>query len=198
MTCRDFDAAILDMGRGAPLAPETERAALAHLERCAVCRRQLERERGLTNSLRRLAAATPGLTEPERMERCLVAKFEALAPKAEITSANAPRWNLWLAAAAAVVLVSGLAIGWRAVQTRPVIEEAVATTDWVAWPGAAVLPAFESGELVRTELPASVLPLLGFTSPDLPREGRVAADVVYGQDGEARAVRLVMTGSTQP
>ena len=199
MSCRDFDTAILDMGRGAPLAPETERATLAHLEHCAVCRRQLERARTLTNSLRALAAATPGLAEPERMERRLVAQIEALASKAETTSANAPRWRPWLAAAAAVVFVSGLAIGWRVLQTPPApIEKAVATTDWVAWPGATVLPAFESGELVRTELPASVLPLLGFTSPSLPREGRVAADVVYGQDGEARAVRLVMTDSNRP
>jgi len=66
----------------------------------------------------------------------------------------------------------------------------------VPWPGAAALPAFESGQLVRTELPASVLPLLGLEAPDTPPDARVAADVIYGQDGLARAVRLV--NATRP
>jgi hypothetical protein len=199
MNCRDFDTAILDMGRGVPLAPETERATLAHLEHCAACRLRLERERTLTSGLRALAGATPGLAEPDRMERRLVERLAALASGAEATPASASRWGRWLAAAAAVVIVSGLAIGWRMLQAPPAPTDETATaTEWVAWPGAAVLPAFESGELVRTELPASVLPLLGFTLAGLPREGRVAADVVYGQDGEARAVRLVMTDLNRP
>ena len=64
--------------------------------------------------------------------------------------------------------------------------------DFVAWPGAAALPAMESGELVRTELPASVLPLLGIAPrhPVTPAT-TVTADVVVGQDGLVRAVRLV-------
>lgn len=199
MSCRDFDTAILDMGRGVPLAPEIEPATRAHLEHCAACRVRLERERTLTNSLRALAGATPGLAGSDRMERRLVERLAALTSGAEATPASASRWGRWLAAAAAVVVVSGLAIGWRVLQAPPApIDEIAMTTEWVAWPGAEALPAFESGELVRTELPASVLPLLGFTSADLPREGRVAADVVYGQDGEARAVRLVMTDSIRP
>lgn len=61
---------------------------------------------------------------------------------------------------------------------------------FVAWPGASALPPFESGQLVRTELPASVVPLLGLgTSGE--RRGRVAAEVIVAQDGLPRAVRLV-------
>jgi hypothetical protein len=61
---------------------------------------------------------------------------------------------------------------------------------FVAWPGAAALPTFENGELVRTELPVSVLPLLGLRSADPGPRETVAVDVLVGQDGFARAVRL--------
>jgi hypothetical protein len=50
-------------------------------------------------------------------------------------------------------------------------------TDFVAWPGAAAWPPFESGELIRVEFPVD--------------GGVVEADVVVGQDGFARAIRLV-------
>jgi len=61
---------------------------------------------------------------------------------------------------------------------------------FVPWPGAAALPAFENGELVRTELPASVLPLLGIAGTSHAAQSTVVVDVVVGQDGYARAVRL--------
>ena len=73
-----------------------------------------------------------------------------------------------------------------------------ADSEFVAWPGAAALPRFESGQLVRTELPASVLPLLGISPADIPASGRVTADVLYGQDGLERAVRLVNVRATNP
>ncbi len=50
-------------------------------------------------------------------------------------------------------------------------------TDFVTWPGATAWPPFESGALVRV-----VLPVDG---------GVVEADVIVGQDGFARAIRLV-------
>jgi hypothetical protein len=59
---------------------------------------------------------------------------------------------------------------------------------FIAWPGAAPLPAFESGELMRVELPASVAVSLGLAPHG--RASRVRADVLVGQDGYVRAVRL--------
>ena len=94
-------------------------------------------------------------------------------------------------------MIVGLARGvaHRAQPAGAADPYAVASQDeayqFVPWPGAASLPAFESGQLVRTELPASVLPLLGISPADAPAGGHVIADVLYGQDGLARAVRLV-------
>jgi hypothetical protein len=63
-------------------------------------------------------------------------------------------------------------------------------TDFVVVPGAAGLPPMESGTLVRLDLPVSVLPSLGVTPP-ATSHATVKADLVIGQDGLTRAVRLV-------
>ena len=83
----------------------------------------------------------------------------------------------------------------RPTGTRPapqVVEEPgdVAAADFVLWPGAAAWPPFESGELVRVTLPLDALPALGF-APPAAADALVQADVLVGQDGFARAIRLV-------
>ena len=70
------------------------------------------------------------------------------------------------------------------------LDETADSTEFVAWPGAAAWPPFESGELVRVEIPTSALLSLGFSEPE-SASGVVQADVLIGQDGFARAVRLV-------
>jgi len=62
--------------------------------------------------------------------------------------------------------------------------------EFVTWPGAADLPTFESGHLMRTDLPASIVLSLGLVPP-ATAAGVVQADVLVGQDGFPRAVRLV-------
>ena len=61
---------------------------------------------------------------------------------------------------------------------------------FVELPWTAGLPAFESGEIVRVEVPVASLPAYGF---DISRGTRrnIEADVLVGQDGLARAMRLV-------
>ena len=62
--------------------------------------------------------------------------------------------------------------------------------EFVMIPGAAALPPMESGSLVRMEVPVTLLPSLGVTPPGNPVR-QVRADVIVGQDGLPRAVRLV-------
>jgi hypothetical protein len=70
------------------------------------------------------------------------------------------------------------------VTTRPPAE-------FVQVPGAGTLPPLESGELLRLSLPVSALPSLGLLPPASAEVDVVSADVLVGQDGFARAVRLV-------
>jgi hypothetical protein len=102
------------------------------------------------------------------------------------------RFPAWAAAAALVVIT--VSLNWLVV-TRPAPAEPRAAdasfdlTGFVAWPGASAWPPLESGSLMRVDLPVSLLPTLGLSAPS--SAGFVAADIVVGQDGFARAVRLV-------
>jgi hypothetical protein len=62
---------------------------------------------------------------------------------------------------------------------------------FVALPSAAGLPAFESGEIVRVEVPVTSLPTYGIDITPDARGPAVEADFLVGQDGQARAIRLV-------
>ena len=62
---------------------------------------------------------------------------------------------------------------------------------FVAVPGAAGLPQFESGTIVRVEVPVSALPEYGVDIFPAATDRPVEADVLVGQDGQARAIRLV-------
>ena len=74
---------------------------------------------------------------------------------------------------------------------RPIVaaQASHGASEFVRWPGASALPAFESGQLVRVDLPVSVVLSLGLV-PTGSQIGVVRADVLVGQDGFARAVRL--------
>lgn len=63
--------------------------------------------------------------------------------------------------------------------------------EFVTLPGAASLPQFESGSIVRVDLPLSSLAAYGVDISTSGGKGPVKADVLVGQDGEPRAIRLV-------
>ena len=65
------------------------------------------------------------------------------------------------------------------------------TAGFVTLPGAAELPQFESGTIVRVELPVASLPGYGVDISRAGGTGPVEADVLVGQDGQMRAIRLV-------
>jgi predicted anti-sigma-YlaC factor YlaD len=180
MTCRQFDDAILDAARGGHASPSLR----AHLASCARCSASLQQQKSLTRGLRALAAADGG-DPPADLEARLMDAF-----RQRVDVEPARPWRAVLGAAAAVLLVSAsLVFAWRNFERVP-NRYSVAEAEFVPWPGAASLPSFESGALVRTELPADVLPLLGIEFESSVGSETVMADVLIGQDGLARAVRL--------
>jgi len=64
-------------------------------------------------------------------------------------------------------------------------------TPYYALPGADSLPAPDAEAVVRMVVPRSTLQLVGFPVSEVPRPEFVRADVVFGQDGMARAIRFV-------
>ena len=126
--------------------------------------------------------------DPER-ENALLAAFDAHWAQPRLRSA---RWSLGTAAALAVA-IGGL--NWMVASNRPAVEPAsteaaLDMTGFVPWPGAEAWPRFESGSLVRIDLPVAALAALGLPLPS-STVTVVQADVVVGQDGFARAVRVV-------
>jgi hypothetical protein len=87
--------------------------------------------------------------------------------------------------------------GVRAPHSRSVRRASrPASPAFVALPGAADLPRFESGSIVRIDLPLASLAAYGVDISGASRTGPVATDVLVGQDGEPRAIRLVPTSFT--
>jgi hypothetical protein len=73
----------------------------------------------------------------------------------------------------------------------------VRPTGFVALPGSGGLPEFESGSILRLELSLASLPSYGV---DITRAGAdrpVEADVLVGQDGQPRAIRLVSSDNAR-
>ena len=68
--------------------------------------------------------------------------------------------------------------------------------EFVALPGASALPDFESGRIVRVVVPVTTLPAYGLDLVPDARPDSVEAELLVGQDGLARAIRLA-AGSNQ-
>lgn len=126
--------------------------------------------------------------DPQR-ERELLAAFDAHWAQPRPRSS---RWAFGTAAALAAAIVG---LNWLVVSNAPTVEPVPAETafdmtGFVPWPGAEAWPRFESGSLVRVDLPVSALIALGLPVPS-STVSTVQADIVVGQDGFARAVRVV-------
>lgn len=150
-----------------------------------------EQEDDIVRALRHLGRAADAPAPPPSREAALLRAFDARG-----TRAGAPRrrgaWWLSAAAGTAALFVSFVA-PWGSPGGRraaPATATGVAQGEFMPWPGAADLPPLESGELVRMNLPVSLLPSLG-VAPPAGHVVAVRADVVIGQDGLARAVRFV-------
>lgn len=163
----------------------------------------------LALALRRLADSVDVPPIDPAREDALLAAFDAAAAH---RAAPRPRRSIYwgmagLATAAALLIAVGLApvragrhgapLGGNSVSQKPLSSslrgvplEPILPNEFVIVPGAAALPPMESGELVRMDVPVSLLPALGVVPPATSAE-RVKADLIVGQDGLPRAVRLV-------
>jgi hypothetical protein len=150
-------------------------------------------EQELAKALRRLHDTTvPPQVDPVR-EAALLAAFDAVLARPGRRAHG--YWSMAILAAAAAVLIAAV-LPWGSIGRRGSTPPSSArgarleASEFVLVPAAATLPPMESGSLVRLDLPVSVLPSLGVTPP-ATGHATVKADLVIGQDGLTRAVRLV-------
>ena len=178
MTCGRLRSDVIDFARGVPLPPSRQDALANHLRACATCAALAERQRAMSVALRRLASEQQVPQAGDRGLEKLLASFNA-----RPAHPSRMRVGVELALAASVLIVAGLSVGWHGGLPTPVPTPdaarpaASADAPFVILAGARALPRFESGQVIRVEIP----------SPD----GVITADVLVGQDGLARAVRFV-------
>ena len=178
MTCRRFAPDVIDMARGLTLEPTRHAAVLSHLRECASCAALAERQRMMSIALRRVA-------DDERVPPADGRQLEKLLTSFDAPTAQSRRLTIGigLSLAASALIVVGLSIGWKRGAPHGASEVAATRApstnvgDFVVLPGASALPRFEHGEVIRVEVPSAA--------------GAIQVDVLVGQDGLARAARLV-------
>jgi hypothetical protein len=153
-----------------------------------------ENNQELLEGLRALAADGPR-EAPLHIEEQLRAQFRkqnrrrhlaAWMPAFSVATAAGIALLLWVHAkpkpAPAPAVVAALAVA-------PVAEED-ADSSFYPLPEAEALPAVENAMVVRVQLPVSSLQLMGVPVGEERADASVQADLLLGQDGLARAVRL--------
>ena len=171
MTCRRLAPDVIDLARGVSLDRVREAAVVDHLRVCAECALLVERERAMSRALRHLKDAQDVPAENDARLQNLLGALDG----SDVRSRRLRRALEW-SLAASVLIVAGLAVGWKNDVPAPALP-APAGAQFVILPGANALPRFESGQVIRVEIPSA--------------DGVITADVLVGQDGLARAVRLV-------
>jgi len=181
-----------------------EQAGHPHLSNCGACAFRARREQEMVAGLRAVAQGMRRMEAPPRVEARLLAAFraQAVGPRARVR----PRWIpvvSWAAAAAVVVASIGL-IGPRPAQSRRTAEHVVAAAGldsgvpdtaiqegFLPLPGAMLMAPPEGVSVVHVELPRAAMMQVGIeVSPERAAE-TVQADVMFGDDGLARAVRFL-------
>jgi hypothetical protein len=162
----------------------------------------MEDNRELLENLRALAADGPQ-DAPDRVEWELRAEFRKRSRRSRV--------KVWTSFAGAAAMAAGIALLlWvrpapKSVASGPPAAVTMASASPVAvaadeeadasfypLPEAEALPAVENAMVVRVQLPASSLRLMGFpVDVDEERaDAAVQAELLLGQDGLARGVRL--------
>jgi len=141
-------------------------------------------DRDLLLALRRLDNAVVVPPADPAREAALMAAFD----EAQRRRGGIPKGRqYWFMAGLATAASALLAVS----STLPRAQAPQPPNEFVMVPGAATLPAMESGSLVRMDVPVAELTALGLAPPPSNRTGSVKADLVVAQDGLPRAIRLV-------
>jgi hypothetical protein len=196
---RRFDEAIVELARGASVRAEVAREVEHHLAVCDRCAAVLRRERLVTSGLRGLAGMAAGAGASHATRERVLAAFAARQERQPAAWSFSPAW---LAAAAALILAS-IGSGWAAWHVRtprpqlaaggaPLTHGERVLEGFIPLPAAGGMPDLESGYIVRVDLPVGALPAFGIEFIPDPGSIQVQADLVVGQDGQPRAIRLVL------
>jgi hypothetical protein len=207
-TCSEWTTELVECARRPEGERQPGRELRAHLAACETCRERWDSELLLTSHLaairNKTAAFRSHAGRGEELMHDLVRRHKVRTIRS---------WGLALGAAAALVLA--VLLGYTAGRTgakpmhdlrRVAVSEtgevmsmdasALSSDEFVAVP---YTPPLAQGEMVRVvhaDLYPDALANMGVMVDPADSSGRVAADVVFGEDGLPRAVRLAENNSS--
>jgi len=153
----------------------------------------------LEKAIDRLKSESAETQAPAGIERAVLAEFDRVTSKER----RRRRSMAWVAAAGAVA--ASIAVVLSIVSTREhgpptpssnvagAVSEDVRESEqpFVPIPYVTPLGTYERAEIVRMEVPVAALIAAGLPMRTTDPGARAQADVIVGQDGRARAVRLI-------
>jgi hypothetical protein len=153
----------------------------------------MEDNRELLENLRALAADGPRQA-PDRVEWHLRTEFRKRTRRR--------RAKVWASIGGVAAIAAGIAlfalvretpkpVAATAIAVQAVPEDEAADASFYPLPEAEALPAVENAMVLRVQLPVSSLRLMGVPVDEDGADGAVQAELLLGQDGLARGVRLV-------
>lgn len=139
----------------------------------------------LTKLIRSLKEVVPQEARP-----CVEAQLTAAFRKRHLKSM--PVWRYWRQAAASIAVATGLFFAWShwKVSKPPAPVRVSEAAEFVALPYSQSGVPLEQPVIVRMNVPAGTLISMGMSLP-LPPQENVDAELLVGQDGVARAVRIL-------
>jgi hypothetical protein len=196
MNCREYRDDLIEIARGGD-AP----AAARHAVLCGRCAEFLDQQRALTMTLAEIAAEPCSIPDclPVRQRRNPVWWVGAGAVAAALLLG-------WLAAERTPVhhaiprpgpRMAGVQAAPRQIQTKPTTAHLRRTrkprpeAPFIQIPYTEALSPGESAQILSVDMPAAALIAAGYPL-DVPDPGAQAlADILVGQDGRARAIRVI-------
>jgi hypothetical protein len=172
MTCKEARAIAIESVRRDAAVTDP------HFAACPECIRFLEAQLAMHCAFAALSREVPA---PANLEAKLLAEFDE-------AHGLPRRFHWWRPAAAA--LAASLVIAVVALH-RPARAPRVAAEPFVEIPYIAPLAPYERTSIVRMEVPVSALIAAGFDVHAVDTGAALTADVLFGQDGRARAFRPV-------
>lgn len=218
LNCGALRAHLIDLARGVCLDEGERRSLAAHLEACPDCARELEEQRRLTAALREVALAAD-VPAHDAVPARLLAEFDAvnrtrrrwaarwLPVAAGVVAAAVLAGYWWMPAPQTLPLSAPRvqappALRWQAAAPRRarVARRAPRSTaaplraaaqPFVFIPYTIPLAPEERTEVIRMDLPVAALIGAGLPLQVADPGAHAQADVLVGEDGRARAVRLI-------
>ena len=204
MNCPEFEQIVTELARG-PSEQRSNRDAFDHARECNRCGRRLAAQQTLTRAFTEVASGFGTETAPPRVEKALLAAFRQTTPAAiSRIRGTASGWNRWglSAVAASALIATAAALLWMAPEPQnnvpaagiaEPLPAAATVADFLPLLYAEPIHAWEHGRVVRVRLPASALVHFGLPMNMAAASQLVEANVLLGEDGMARGVRLVTT-----